>query len=145
MNMKRLAIFRSFTFAILAMLLTANLWAQEPAPAALSGSGTENNPYKITSAAEWNTFAGNSDYWALGIYVRLDADIEVSTMAGTNSHKYQGIFDGNWHTLTFNNGTLDEPCTVEKCAPFSFAGPGTTIKNLTVEGTIISQKSLRQV
>jgi len=147
MKMKSLAIFRRFSFVILLVLLTANLWGQ----AALGGEGTEDNPYLISSAADWDVFAGNNTYWGSGVYVQLTASIPtedeiadgttgVSTMVGTSSNKYSGNFDGGGHTMTFNNGTLDEPCTVEKCAPFSFAGPGTTIKNLTVEGTIISQK-----
>ena len=136
--MNKLAISRRFIFTVFAVLMAANLWGQT-----LTGAGTKESPYLITSTADWNEFATEAKaakYWAIGVYVRLDADITVSTMAGTNSHKYQGTFDGNWHTLTFNNGSMDAPCQVEKCAPFSFAGPGLTIKNLTVEGTIISQK-----
>ena len=138
MKMNRLSIFSRFTLTLFALFLTANLWGQT-----LSGAGTKESPYLITSTADWNEFATEANaakYWAIGVYVRLDADITVSTMAGTNSHKYQGTFDGNWHKLTFNKGSMDAPCQVEKCAPFSFAGPGLTIKNLTVEGTIISQK-----
>ena len=130
---------RRFAFSLFTLLLTANLWAQTT----LSGSGTEESPYLITDATDWNTFATEANaakYWASGVCTRLNANIEVSTMVGTSSNKYGGTFDGNWHTLTFNNGSIGNPCTVEKCAPFSYVAAGTTIKNLTVEGTIISQK-----
>ena len=125
--------------SFLALLSTTIVWGQ----ATLSGSGTESDPYKITSADDWNVFATEANaatYWASGKCVRLDADITVSAMVGTSTNKYSGTFDGNWHTLTFNNGSLDNPCSVEKCAPFSYAAPGLTIKNLMVEGTIVSQK-----
>lgn len=148
MKMKRLANFSRITFAILAMFLTANLWGQDPAPADLSGSGTENDPYQITSAAAWNIFAGNTDYWGSNVYVKLENDIPteaeitvgttgVSTMVGTSSNKYCGNFDGDGHTMTFNNGSIDYPNPNECCAPFSYIN-GATIKNLTVTGTIVS-------
>jgi hypothetical protein len=129
---------KRIVLSIFALLLTTFAWGQ-----ALSGSGTESNPYQITSADDWNVFATEANaatYWASGKCVRLDADITVSAMVGTSTNKYSGTFDGNWHTLTFNNGSLDNPCSVEKCAPFSYAAPGLTIKNLMVEGTIVSQK-----
>ena len=129
---------KRITLTLIAVFMSTIMWAQS-----LSGSGTEAEPYLISSADDWNTFATEanaSTYWASGKCVRLDADITVSAMVGTKNNKYSGTFDGNWHTLTFNNGSTDNPCTVEKCAPFSYAAPGLTIKNLTVEGTIVSQK-----
>lgn len=116
----------------------------------LEGAGTVDNPYLINSAAEWNTFAGNSAYWASGVYVRLDANIPtaaeiadgttgISTMVGTSSNKYSGIFDGNWHILNFEKGTVGTPFTEEKCAPFRYID-GATIKKLTVTGKIVSKK-----
>ena len=134
-KMNKIAFTKRIALTLFALFMSTMMWAQS-----LTGEGTEDNPYLISSAEDWNTFASSSDYWASGVCVRLDADIEVSTMVGTSSNNYSGTFDGNWHTLTFNNGTVANPCTVEKCAPFSFVGPGTTIKNLTVEGTIISEK-----
>ena len=135
--MNKLAISRRFIFTVFAVLMAANLWGQ----ATLLGNGEEESPYLINDATDWETFASwiNAGTNA-SKYYQLTSDITVSTIVGTNSKKFNGTFDGNWHTLTFNNGSLEEPCTVEKCAPFGFVGPGTTIKNLTVEGTIISKK-----
>ena len=137
-KMNKIAFTKRIALTLFALLMSSMMWAQS-----LIGSGRESDPYLISSADDWNTFATEanaSTYWASGKYVRLDADITVSAMVGTKNNKYSGTFDGNWHTLTFNNGSLDNPCSVEKCAPFSYAAPGLTIKNLTVEGTIISQK-----
>lgn len=66
MKMNKLTFLRRFTFAVLSLLMTANLWGQEPAAADLSGSGTSADPYQIASVADWNAFAaavnGGYDY-----------------------------------------------------------------------------------
>ena len=135
--MNKLAFTRRFTFTVLSLLITANLWGQ----AALSGSGTEGDPYQITSVADWNIFANEANaatYWASGVYIKLsdtwdNSSDEVSTMVGTSSNKYSGIFDGNGKTLTFTklySGVEDNPI-----APFLYVN-GATIRNLTVDGEI---------
>lgn len=137
MRMNKLAFTRRFTFAVLSLLITANLWGQ----AALSGSGTEESPYQITSVADWNIFANEANaatYWASGVYIKLsdtwdNSSDEVSTMVGTNTNKFSGIFDGNGKTLTFTksySGVEDNPI-----APFLYVN-GATIRNLTVDGEI---------
>lgn len=137
MRMNKLAFTRRFTFTVLSLLITANLWGQ----AALSGSGTEGDPYQITSVADWNIFANEANaatYWASGVYIKLsdtwdNSSDEVSTMVGTSSNKYSGIFDGNGKTLTFTklySGVEDNPI-----APFLYVN-GATIRNLTVDGEI---------
>lgn len=134
---------RSLIFTLLALLTSVNLWGQNLSLLDPTELNSETNPYLITSDADWNTFASNVNggHSYSGEYVQLAANnIEVSTMVGTSTNKFAGTFDGNWNTLIFNNGSMTNPCTSEKCAPFSFVGPGTTIKNLRVEGTIISQK-----
>lgn len=129
MKMNKLSFIKRFTFAVLSLLITANLWGQ----ATLSGSGTEESPYLITSAADWNIFANEANaatYWKIGKYVRLDADITVTTMVGTNSNKYRGTFDGNWHTLT-----LDISSSADYAAPFSYIN-GASIKKLKIGGSV---------
>lgn len=137
--MNKLTIFRKVTFGILFALF--GVVSSVNAQSSLTGSGTSASPYLITSADDWDVFAGNSAYWASGVCVRLDANITVSNMVGTSSPKYQGTFDGNWHTLTFNKGTeaVDGQFNEDYCAPFRYIN-GATIKNLTVQGTIISKK-----
>ncbi len=64
----------------------------------------------------------------------LEADITVSEMVATDeNHPFQGILDGNGHTLTFNKSGVTE----EYCAPIRFA-KSATIKNLHTAGTISS-------
>lgn len=137
--MNKLTIFRKVTFGILFALF--GVVSGVNAQSSLTGSGTSESPYLITSADDWDVFAGNNAYWASGVCVRLDANITVSNMVGTSSPKYQGTFDGNWHTLTFNKGTeaVDGQFNEDYCAPFRYIN-GATIENLTVQGTIISKK-----
>ena len=71
-----------------------------------------------------------------GQFVKIDADISVSTMAGTSdANSFQGTFDGDGQTLTFTKGTDAEPFAEEYCAPFRHV-KNATIKNLHVAGTI---------
>lgn len=143
MRMKRLTISLRLFLTFFSLVLAENLLGQEPTPA-ISGTGTANDPFVINTQAGWNTFATEANYatyWASGVYVKLNGDYTVSNMVGTSSHKYQGTFDGNWHTLTFNKGTeaVDGQFNDDYCAPFRYIN-GATIKNLTVQGTIISKK-----
>ena len=68
-------------------------------------------------------------------YYQLTADITVTTMAGTDSHKFKGHFDGNNHTLTLSYGTADAPIAENYCAPFRYI-ENAEIHDLTVAGTI---------
>ena len=108
----------------------------------IMGEGTKANPYLIGDAADWNQLAINvangQDY--SGKYVKLTADISVSTMMGTRTaNAFQGIFDGDGHTLTFTAGTPENPFDEEYCAPFRHA-KNDTIRNLKVTGNIYSAK-----
>lgn len=137
MRMNKLAFTRRFTFAVLSLLITANLWGQ----AALSGSGTEESPYQITSVADWNIFANEANaatYWASGVYIKLsntwdNSSDEVSTMVGTSANKFSGNFDGNGKTLTFTKLYSGEEAN--PIAPFLYVHCA-TISNLTVDGEI---------
>ena len=105
---------------------------------ALSGSGTANDPYIIGNTDDWNTFAGcvNQGNTFTEEYVKLTENISVTTMAGTDtSNSFQGIFDGDNHTLTFNMGTAESPFSEAYCAPFRHV-KNAAIKDLHVDGTI---------
>ncbi|MBN2641846.1 MAG: hypothetical protein JXR78_09345 [Victivallales bacterium] len=79
---------------------------------ALSGGGTETDPYLITSLAEFDEFANNSSFW--DDHVRLDCDIDLSgttypkaviasdtsTSDGFQGTSFSGCFNGNGHTLS---------------------------------------------
>ncbi len=47
---------------------------------AITGSGTEADPYRIGSFEDFQEFAGNSSYWASGAHTMLDCDIDLDQM-----------------------------------------------------------------
>ena len=108
----------------------------------LSGAGTLENPWRITSAADWNVLAQNiiagNSY--SGEYVQLDADIEIAGGVGghdekaENGHPFSGTFLGNNKTITAAFSSI-----AQGAAPFRYIS-GATIKNLTVAGTITSDQ-----
>lgn len=109
----------------------------------LSGTGTQADPYIISSRADWSIFANkvNTGTSYSGQYLKLTADIEVSTMVGTAEHPFKGNFSGregetyNIHTMTFNYGTTSAPTDNEIVAPFRYTD-GATIEYLKVSGAI---------
>ena len=109
----------------------------------LSGSGTTESPYLISSADDWNLFAskvnnGTNNY--IGKYVQLTANVEVSEMVGLrDGNPFCGTFLGNGHTITANISSTATGTGVNEqgVAPFHYIN-GATIKNLTVAGTIAS-------
>ena len=104
----------------------------------LDGTGTDDDPYIIGTTDEWNIFASsvNSGTGFSGKVVKLTSSISVSEMAGISYDKaFEGIFDGDGHTLTFTKGTDAEPFAEEYCAPFRHV-KNAVIGNLHVDGTI---------
>ena len=124
------------------ILFLALLCAVAQGTWAWSGSGTQADPYLITSTADWNTLATNvnggtsTSYSYSGKYFKLTNDISVTTMVGGgngSNNVFQGIFDGNGCTITFNVAEATE----QYIAPFRRID-GATIKNLKLEGTVSS-------
>ena len=101
------------------------------------GSGTPDDPYRISNADEWKYFESLKD----GDYSRffiLTNDIVVETMFATSANYndyFRGTFDGMGHTLTFNMGSESSPYSNDYCAPFRYVN-GATIQNLKVEGAV---------
>jgi hypothetical protein len=89
--------------------------------------------YEIGSQNEWSAFCtavNNGDTFS-GKYVKLTADISVSEMAGSSeSNSFQGLFDGDGHTLTVSYNT-----EYAVTAPFRYVN-NATIRNLKTTGTI---------
>ncbi|MBR2238025.1 MAG: hypothetical protein IJ887_09185 [Prevotella sp.] len=106
--------------------------------ATLSGAGTQANPWRITSTADWNALAQNvvNGYNYSGQFVQLDADIEIARGVGIydenaeNARPFSGTFLGGGHTITADLTTYNS-----SLAPFIYID-GATIKNLTIAGTV---------
>lgn len=111
----------------------------------ISGTGTKEDPYLITSTDDWNVFAksveGGIDYY--NKFVKLTNNITISTMVGvcdeSGNKPFRGTFDGDNHTLTANitsTATGDDKNN-QGVAPFHLIKQA-TIQNLTVAGQITS-------
>ena len=92
--------------------------------------------YTIKNANGWNVFCDlleeNAKGYFTGKTVKLDDNISVTRMAGTDGHDFTGTFDGNKKTLTVN---YQNTGNTTRTAPFSYVD-GATIRNLVVDGTI---------
>lgn len=138
---------------LLLATLTTNMWAQTTLN--LSGEGTEENPYLIETAANWDNLA---DYVAEGnncegSFFKMTANIgttespitkplgkQIGPNKLTDRRRFAGTFDGNGKTLTVNITNLENPWyeyNKNYCAPFAYA-QNVTIKNLHVTGTIVT-------
>ena len=86
----------------------------------------------ISSDADWVTFANNVNNGTSysGQTVKLAADINVTTVVGTDSTKFKGTFDGAGHKINVNLTASED-----RCAPFRYVD-GATISLLTVTGTV---------
>ena len=107
-----------------------------------TGSGTEADPYMITTEAGLNKLATdvNSGTVYSGKYFKLGASINVTnwTPIGQkgSDNKFAGTFDGNGQTVTINNINSSLGSAFDGYAGFFGAVKDATIKNLTVDGTI---------
>ena len=105
-----------------------------PDPAHIEQTATDE--YTIHSAEGWGVFCDmlqdNATYNRfIGKTVKLDKDITVTRMAGSDNHDICGTFDGCGHTITLDGNTKTNGCY----ALFRNA-VGATIQNLHVDGTI---------
>lgn len=109
-----------------------------------SGSGTENDPYLIFYAdqlTQVRNFLGKS-----GVYFKLMSDIDLADWIeenspnqgwqpiGVSSSKFQGIFDGNNHTIS--NLNIDRPSS-SAVGLFGYADEA-TFKNIVIVETTIT-------
>ena len=125
---------------ILALLLTVTqgVLAQAYNNPFGGGKGTESEPFLITSRTDWNYLRDNVSRGITysGQYFRMTDDIEVGKMVGEpyangkGYYTFNGIFDGNGHTIT-----VELNSEADWCAPFAYTYDA-TIMNLVTEGTI---------
>jgi hypothetical protein len=100
-------------FLTILLAIAQQAWAWE-------GSGTQTDPYKIQTSADWkqlsNEVVGGSSF--SGLFFEMTADIDAEGISvGSESKHFSGTFDGGGHTLTYNRGASNQPVN-ELCAPF---------------------------
>lgn len=110
------------------------------------GTGTENNPYQINTAAELAYFAKtvNEGQPYNGLYIVLKNDLDLNnqewTPIGNSRNPFKGNFDGNNHTVTGMkiSGALDYVGLFGDCTRYNVYS---AIKNITVKDSVINGKS----
>lgn len=110
------------------------------------GTGTENNPYQINTAAELAYFAKsvNGGQRYDGEYIILKNNINLNdkewTPIGTDSNPFRGNFDGRNHTVTrmrISNSSANYVGLFGECTRHNI---NSAIKNITVENSVITGK-----
>ena len=110
------------------------------------GDGTESNPYLINNMNDFDFFCSNSDYWHDRVFVKLECDLDlamkgiyslppIGVKLGTPEIEYNGVFDGNNHTIS--NFSLT---TSRNSGLFWKIGTSGKVKNLTISNAIINGK-----
>lgn len=130
--------------AIFSMMLTCQATAST-----LTGSGSEADPYLIQNIADFDSFETDPNYWAAGVYTKMESDIDLigktypkAVIISPNpwdGSGYEGVFDGNGHkiiNLTINN-TLGE----NGSALFDYLKLGAVVKNLGIVDCSITGNS----
>ena len=122
--------------------------------ASLPGSGTQQDPYRIESLADFDEFAADANYW--DDYTRLETDVNLAGRTYTtaviapdtnNSNYYDfdgtaftGVFDGNDHKLI--NLTVDDgPAGNDYLGLFGCIGEDGEVRNLGLEGGSVSGRA----
>ena len=112
-------------------------------PALITGSGTETDPYQISTAAGLKWFrdkvnsAKTSDETKICAVLTEDIDLNnepwtpIGNYTEVNKIYYEGTFDGGGYTISGLNVTGKF-----RCASLFGAVKGGTIKNLTVAGNV---------
>ena len=113
----------------------------------LSGEGTENSPYTISSVNDWNQFVNlvslGCTYQDKIVKLATTNPITITQMVGVfdeiDNRPFCGTFDGDDKTLNVNITSTATGSVMNEngVAPFHHI-KGATIKNLTVTGTITS-------
>jgi hypothetical protein len=113
--------------------------------AALPGSGTQEDPWRIESLADFDEFAADPNYWSG--FTRLETDVNLAGRTYTtaviapdvNNSNYDfdgtaftGVFDGNGHKMM--NLTIDDGGTgIDYLGLFGCIEEG-EVRNLRLEG-----------
>ena len=109
----------------------------------LTGSGTEDDPYKIATAADLLEFADKvNNKNQTSAWAELTADIDLSSVCskekgnwtpiGNSSNEYRGTFNGAGHTISglyIDSSDNDQGL-------FGYVGSSGKVQNLSVSGSV---------
>lgn len=121
-------------------------WVECAATSFAGGTGEENDPYQISTAAQLAYLAQkvNAGEAYRYKYIVLTADIDLAnkewTPIGNHSNSFQGNFDGDNHTVTGMqiSGESDRVGLFGECSKFNV---DSAIKNITVKDSVICGKN----
>ena len=142
----RLALLALAALAWIAVPVSAraetNVWDGTIASEFAGGTGEENDPYQISTAAQLAYFAKsvNDGKWYDGEYIILKNNINLNnqewTPIGNHSNSFRGNFDGRNHTVTGMqiSGELDRVGLFGECTKHNV---NSAIKNITVKDSVI--------
>ena len=101
------------------------------------GEGTQENPFILKTADDLNALAATPADWESDVWLRLDADINLSSFPGigTKGNPFKGHFDGNDHIVT---GVSISHSTLGSATGFFNAIDGASISRLGLTGVNIS-------
>ena len=126
---------------------TTDIWDGSIASSFSSGNGTENDPYKISTAAELAFLAKsvNDGESYQGKYLLLNNNIDLNglewTPIGNGINSFMGIFDGKGLTvknLKITQGVrYDYEYTTGKEISYSDAGLFATVQDVSIQNLII--------
>jgi hypothetical protein len=139
---------RITTLLIICCLLTVGLCVNTAA--ALPGSGTQQDPWRIESLADFDEFVGDANYW--DDYTRLETDVNLAGRTystaviapdvnnsrwGFQGTAFTGVFDGNDHKII--NLTVDDGVAGKDfLGLFGYIGQDGQVNNLGIEGGSVS-------
>lgn len=148
----RLALLALAALAWIAVPVSAraetNVWDGTIASGFAVGTGMENDPYQINTAAELAYFAKsvNDGKWYDGEYIILKNNINLNnqewTPIGNHSNSFRGNFDGRNHTVTgmrISNSSADYVGLFGECTKFNV---NSAIKNITVKDSVICGENI---
>jgi hypothetical protein len=101
------------------------------------GSGTQQEPYQISSAADWQSLMNTSADWDKHFILTADINLEGVALlpVGSGSTHFTGDFDGNDHII--HNADVNMPFS-NFVGLFGYVGSNGRIHNLGLEDVAIT-------
>lgn len=128
------------TLTLTTPLLTKAIVIRMKPAMPVAGSGTQTDPYRIATPADWNAIADYitaTRYDMAGMFTKITADLDfantlMKAWAVDGTTKFEGTLDGAGHTL--KNVVLVD--SISYFGPIGQAGEQSAILSLTIEGTV---------